>query len=349
MTHKTIALIFSLGLGLCALAVPDEALAQPKKSPSCTEAETRIRLGLKMRAEHRDDGALEEFHRAYRLCSSARALAQIALAEQATGRWKEAEQHLEIVLSTAGDTWVEQHRGELENAREALAQRLGSLEVSLVPTDAAGELLLNGEHVARFPLEAPLRVVAGTVTIEVRAQGFVSVTRTVTIPPAGRAREAVTLSPIAPPAPVVIEKPLPEKPHTEPPPVATEQPRPHGRSLQKTLGIVGLSIGGAGLAVGIAGHVLREQNARAWNADDTCVRASPGNLPPACQTRRDTVELGERLAIAGYVAGGVLAAAGVLLLALPMKAGEGRSKALKARAHLVPGPGQLGVGLLTTF
>ena len=346
MTHKTIALIFRLGLGLCALTVPGKALAETKKSPSCTEAETRIRLGLKMRAEHRDDGALEEFQRAYRLCSSARALAQIALAEQATGRWKEAEQHLDIVLSTAGDSWVEQHRGDLENAREALAQRLGSLEVSLAPTEATGELLLNGEHVARLPLEAPLRVVAGTVTIEVRAQGFDPVTRPVTIPPAGRTREVVVLSPIAPPPPVVVAKPRPEKPHTEPSPVVTAPPRPPGRSLRKTLGIVGLSVGGAGLAVGAAGHVLREQNARAWNRDDACVRASPGNLPPACQTRRDTVELGERLALAGYVAGGVLAAAGVLLLALPVKAGEGKSK---VRAQLVPGPGQLGVGLRTTF
>ncbi|HEX2572490.1 MAG TPA: tetratricopeptide repeat protein [Polyangia bacterium] len=349
MTHRLIALLFTTGLVLCTLAVPGQALAQAKKSSSCAEAETRIRLGLKMRAEHRDDGALEEFQRAYRLCSSARALAQIALAEQATGRWNQAEQHLEIVLSTAGDSWVEQHRGDLENAREALAQRLGSLEVSLTPTDATGELLLNGERVARLPLEAPLRVVAGTVTIEVRVQGFTPVTRPVTIPPAGRTREVVALTPIAPPPPVALEKPAPEK-SPQPPPVMdrerAERPRPRGRSLQRTLGIAGLSVGGAGLAVGIAGHVLREQNARAWNRDDACVHALPDSLPSQCQTRRNAVELGQQLAIAGYVTGGVLAVAGVLLLALPARTGEGRPK---ARAQLVPGPGQIGVGLRTTF
>jgi hypothetical protein len=351
MTHQTIALIFRLGFGLCAFAVPGKALAQPKKSSTCTEAETRIRLGLKMRAEHRDDGALEEFQKAYRLCSSARALAQIALAEQATGRWKEAEQHLGIVLSTAGDSWVEQHRGDLENAREALAQRLGSLEVSLAPADAAGELLLNGEPVARLPQEAPLRVVAGTVTIEVRAQGFVPVTRPVTISPAGRTREVVVLSPREPPPPAVIKQPPHEKaPGQRPtPPRVTERakrPRPQGRSLWKTLGIVGVAVGGAGLAVGLTGQVLREQNALAWNRDEACVRAQPGSLPSQCQMRKNAVELEERLAIAGYVAGGVLAATGVLLLVLPARTREGTSK---ARAQLVPGPGQIGVGLQTTF
>lgn len=76
-------------------------------------AETLIDEGVQLREQGRDAGALERFQRAYAESRSARALAQVALAEQALGRWVDANAHLTEALAMGGE-WIETHRGPRE-------------------------------------------------------------------------------------------------------------------------------------------------------------------------------------------------------------------------------------------
>src|SRR5262245_7061850 len=66
------------------------------------EVEALIKSGVSLREQGKDEAALREFQRAHELSRAPRALAQIALAEQALGRWIDAEAHLEEALTAAG-------------------------------------------------------------------------------------------------------------------------------------------------------------------------------------------------------------------------------------------------------
>lgn len=314
-------------LGLWLTTHPTPAAAVQAEPAACEEAERLIKEGLKKRATLEDKDALALFARAHARCPRPRYLAQLGLAEQALGLWLKAEVHIKEALTATDDAWIDKHRPDLDAAVEAVGAHLGYLDVELEAGGAReAELLLDGRPTGTLPLAAPLRVVAGTVAIEVRSRGFIPVTRPVQVPPGGRARERIVLVALVAP---------PVKP--APPAVRL--------GLWRKLGIIGVAVGGAVLGGGVAAQVVREQNARAFNADPTCSGAS-GEFPPACETRFTRVIGAERLAVVGYAVGGVLAAGGIVLLALPARV------LARERAHTVavlPGPGQLGLSLGTTF
>lgn len=107
--------------------------------------------------------------------------------------------------------------------------------------------------------------------------------------------------------------------------------------LLPRLGIAAVSVGAAVLGGGVAAHGVREQNARAWTRDGACVFAPAGPLPAQCQSRLDAVTVEQRLATVGYVVGGALAGAGVVLLTLP--AARGWEKKAQAWLTVQPEPG----------
>jgi hypothetical protein len=337
------------GVSLLWVLLQGVATAAPAESRSgCVEAFTKIQRGVRLRLGHQDEAALSEFQQAQELCPGPRALAQMALAEQALGRWLQAEQHLGEALAQTDNRWIRQRRAQLEAALGTIRQHVGSLQVEMEPADRVGaELQVNGATVGALPLGEPVRVVAGTITVTVRAPGCVPVTRQVVVPPGGLARETVSLvlqevpppKPAPPPAVVTLPaSPAPSVPQVD---VSKPQPAPVVRSrramLLQRLGIAAVSVGAVVLGGGVAAHAVREQNARAWNRDDACVYAPAGPLPAQCQARLNAVTVGQRLAIVGYAVGGALAGAGVVLLALP--ASRGREKKAQTWLTVQPGPG----------
>lgn len=284
--------------------------AEPPATP-CVQAEELVRRGLKLRLNHQDQEALDLVIRAERLCSSSRIVAQRGLAEQALGQWLEAEAHVDQALSAKDDPWIAKHRHELEEAYLAIGDHLGQLQVELeTPGAKEAELLVDGERIATLPLSAPLPLRAGSVIVAVQAPGHAPVSRPVVIPARGLARERFVLVPLLAPRPEVAA----------PQPVVVEKAPKRTVGTWRVLGGVGVALGGLALGMGVAGHVVREQNSRAWNADVACVTAPLDvEAPPLCQTRLERVALGQRLALAGYIGGGVLAAGGVVLLALPAR------------------------------
>jgi hypothetical protein len=145
---------------------------------------------------------------------------------------------------------------------------------------------------------------------------------------------------------VLAAKPGPVAPPPGPPPVkpvkpATTAPEPpggaaqgpSGGSLRKTLGIVGVAAGGAGLLVGaIAGGVAISTN-NTLKHDCTSGICSSRTTP---RSDFDTYNTVTTLSTVGFVAGGVLGAAGVVLLVTAPKARD-------VAVTPVVGPGYLGM------
>jgi hypothetical protein len=178
---------------------------------AATEADAAIKRGVELRRRGEDLHALEEFQRAYALQPSARALAQIGFAEQALGRWRDAEEHLGQALADTqnsdNDGWIRRHREVIERSRALVAGHLGSLEVLGGPEGA--ELFIDGMAVGRLPLARPLRVDVGRIGVELRADGHLPVSRPATIAAGELARETITLQKIVPPPAAITPAFLP--------------------------------------------------------------------------------------------------------------------------------------------
>jgi hypothetical protein len=173
----------ALFIACAAVAGPGRALAQP--------ADELVAEGIALREAGHDERALALFRRAYDRSRSVRALTQIALAEQALGRWVEAERDLERALRST-DTWIEQRRDLLERELARMRSRLGSLRVEANVPNAT---LRVSDRTFELARAKPVRVVAGEQAIEVRADGYLPVRRTVRVPAGGLARESVHLLP----------------------------------------------------------------------------------------------------------------------------------------------------------
>lgn len=315
----------ALAFALVALA-PRAALAQ--QDP----LEARYEQGVALRGQHRDADALVLFRAIYAETHAPRALAQMGLAEAALGQWSEAEGHLSEALGAATDPWVQRNRAVLDGAQRTIRDHLGSLEVTS-PT-AGAEVWVQGRRVASLPMAQPARVVAGTVTFEVRAPGHVTVMRVATVAPNGFARESVELTaaaaaastpsttPTAPTAPV-------------PPTVAPEVARPG--STQRTLGWVAAASAGVFLVGGTVAYVLGLGKVSEYDA--ACPPPDTPNLSSDCASRVSGVGTLEAVAITGFVGGGVFAAASAVML---LTAPSGRASATAGLA-CGRGPGDVGV------
>jgi hypothetical protein len=182
------------------LAVAAGAHAQPPPDPDALDQH-----GIALRRQRRDAEALEEFRRSYALRPTPRTLAQIGFAEQALGRWVEAAEDLRVALQAPADPWIERNREILLAGLADVEQHLGRIDIE---TNVPGaELWVNGSRAATLPLAEPLRVEAGSIVIEVRADGYARARRMTSVEPGGSAREIIPLVPLAQSPPLVEPKP----------------------------------------------------------------------------------------------------------------------------------------------
>src|SRR3954471_17668689 len=99
-------LVGALGL-LAAVPLSSAAFAWPAAQAAASDTpDSLIAQGVLLREKREDEAALSLFQRDYQLSRSPRALAQVALAEQALGRWIDAQTHLSRALSQGGDPWI---------------------------------------------------------------------------------------------------------------------------------------------------------------------------------------------------------------------------------------------------
>lgn len=262
------------------------------------DEEAALRRGFELREKGKDEAALAEFQHAYDLKKGARARAQMAFAEQALGRWIDAEAHLAEALQRTADPWIVRNHTLLDQALADIRQHIGSLELSGGTPGA--EVRINGRVAGKMPLDRPLRVEAGSVSLEVRAAGFLPVVRTINVPANGLAREPIVLVAVSNAAPSV--RAVSE--------MAPPSNSDRGASrIKRPLGI-GLGIAGIGaLGVGVGFHLLRQSRASDFNRDcmiNSMTGAITGTPGVDCQSRYDGVQQARNIAIGGYVAAPIL-------------------------------------------
>jgi tetratricopeptide (TPR) repeat protein len=173
----------ALAIGLCALGT-GELSAQES-------ADALIDRGVALREEGRDEEALAVFRQAWERDPTPRGLAQMALAEQALGRWVDAERHLVEALGRRRDGWIRSVRSVLEQALAEVREHVGQLEIR---TNVDGAVLhVGGRAVATLPSE-PLSLPAGEAHVRVEAPGHRAAHRTVRIAPGELTREWIELA-----------------------------------------------------------------------------------------------------------------------------------------------------------
>jgi hypothetical protein len=194
-----------------ACALPWTALMPVSAAVAQTvvDDEALIREGVQLRREGRDRDALERFTRALAVRRSPRALGQAGLAAHSLGLWVDTERYLLSALEGSDDPWIAQNRATLDAMLAEAVSRLGTFE--LVGGAAGAEVRLSGQLLGTLPL-APVRLVAGSFILEVRAPGFYPVSRPVTIPPQRMVRESLEMAaiPVVPQEPIVTIAPPPQ-------------------------------------------------------------------------------------------------------------------------------------------
>ncbi len=248
-------------VGFASLLAPVDARAGDSDS-----ADALLRRGVQLRREHRNGEALDVFQRAVAVSPTPTARAQVALAEEALGRWVEAELDLGAALGAVDDTWIAKNRSVLEEARAQITQHLGWLTVSVDIADA--EVRMDGRPIVAGREE---RVVSGPSVLAVSARGYVPDIRHVEIAPAQRARFDVVLVPlVAQEAPrsmaAVPSAPASALP-SEPPPTEGRGRSPSFPTGPSVLAVAGLTSVGVGVYFGV--RAVNEKHDR----DHLCVQS----------------------------------------------------------------------------
>jgi tetratricopeptide (TPR) repeat protein len=295
-------------LAAALVCVAAEARAQP------ADTESLVKQGLELRREHRDAEALDVFRRAYASGPTPRILAQVAFAEQALGRWVDAEADLQKALASGDDAWIARNLAVLERGRATIAEHLGWLEVAADVSPA--QLAINGVDMGVQPMPARVRVEAGSLVIEVRAPGYVTVRRPTSVDAGGTAHESIHLVQLVPPP----QEPAASAPPEPPPVVAAIEPAaPASRkSADPTMRNAGLvSLGAAVVALDVGSYFGIATLLSKWQRDREC----SGATCDAKGVALDQQARSQAIASTAWVASGLLAAGIGVTLVLVSRSG----------------------------
>jgi hypothetical protein len=304
-------------------ALPRSAAAEGNSA----EAEKLIRHGIELRKTHDDEGAAREFQKAYDEVHTPRAAGQLGLAEQALGRWEDAERHVREALQAGDDSWVAKNHATLADALGIIQGHLGRVEINGDPEGA--EVSINGHPAGRLPLADAIPVSAGQVDVELRAPGYQPAQRTLTIVAGQYQRLVLHLAKEAAASagsPDGTKTPAGEAGGTTRPvvPIQTNGRSPSAAPSTTRVALKwgAAGLGAAGLAVGVTFTILYGHNVSAFQSalagqcgikNGMGVMQGTGTPEPACQGPLDAYHLDSTLAIVGYVGAGVFAATWLVL------------------------------------
>lgn len=309
---------------LAALVAARSSPADAQRLPSLS---SQHRAATALWEHERFAEAREAYRAIFQRASEPRALTRWGLADLALRDWREAEQHLADALRRGDDRWIRRNRARIEGA---LAQARAHLGAILVECDTLGATVRvdQGDAVA-LPMSEPARRAEGEVAIVVVADGYEPLSQRVVIPGGAaepvrvrvtltRRAEVVARTPTEAPAPVVA-------PIVAPPQVRVA---PRAPSPLRPIGVAAISLGAAGVALGVVSSLLREDRVGAFN---TSCWLDANDAPlggGACDEIHRAGVTWERVSTTGYIVGASLAVTGaVLLLAAPSR--EGRPAAVQ--------------------
>jgi len=323
----------SMWRGFLVLAL----LSLAASTAAAQDAEALMQRGVEARRAGDDQRARELFEQAYMVDPSDVALAQLGLAEQALGRWVQADAHLREALESDSE-FIERNRASLEQALSTIQEHLGRLE--LLGGEGGAEVTVNGALRGTMPLDGPIAVATGDALVEVRMRGYHTFRRTVRVTAGRVARETVTL--------IHVEERAPEP---EPPEPARAVDEPRARAVDSSSGdgatAIPFYIIGAGAAVltlaavsvGIGFAVSREQNATTFNGD-ACV--APGmTRDQVCPELVTAVANDETAYTAAFIVAGALGVTSIVFFIVGASVGGGSDD--EATLDCGAGPGAIGI------
>jgi hypothetical protein len=310
---KSAAVVFGV-VGMLVVAEPRLAAAEPQ-----VEADKLIRHGVELRRIRDDEAAAREFQKAYDLVHSPRSAGQLGLAEQALGRWEDAERHVGEAVHAEDDPWIVKNRAVLDQALATIQAHLGRIEVIGDPEGA--EVWMNGRSVGKMPLPDPVHVSAGEVFIELRVPGRPAARQTLTIVGGQYQRVVIHLAEDSAAADrSASPTAAPTAPQPTAPPAADAASAPDdGRSPARAIlkwSAAGLAV--AGLTTGVVATILHSQNVSKFdnqgceNHNGVGVNAS-GMPVAACQSALEDFQSDRNWAIVGYAAAGAFAVTWLIL------------------------------------
>jgi hypothetical protein len=302
------------------------AATSAQTAPNDAQIEADHRRAIQLRAAHRDEEARVIFERLWQQTHEPRALARLALAEHALGLHPQSEAHLVEALSHQTDPWIAQNSSVLDPVLQQLraAQGIAVLTIQCATPNAA--VFINGRNAGST--QNSIRVAPGSITFEVRAAGFVSVSRTVELRAGATHSEELTLAPVPATTNTTTTTTAATTATTANTSAATMQstqsssgstahapptntpvvaPVSVGRVLAWTTAGVGVAL----VATGAAAWVVGQPAANEWNGDGCVNQLEVGDGP--CQRSLSTARTMGWLRGVGFVGGGIAAVAATIL------------------------------------
>lgn len=297
-----------------------------------------IRQGLELRKAGDDRRALPLFQRAYAMDRTPRAAAQLGWAEQAIGRWEDAERHVSEALRATNDPWIAKHHADLDGSLRTIRAHTARVEITGLPKGA--EVTVNGQAIGTLPLADSLSVSTGEVVIELRAPGYRPQTRTVTVSAAEYQRQYFSLekerlsvtkappatTPSLPPQAIVVKPEptppvvTPAQPSPAPPPPGPSSPEP-APGLRRIAEWTALGLTAASAGVGVVATIINNQKGHAfqsanggtcWDRDERAVNAA-GSPLPSCQGVLSEYHTSRRWQVIGFVSAAAFATTAAIL------------------------------------
>lgn len=291
-------------------------------------------------------GNLEEsralFEQAHRMKPSARTLRGLGMVAFEQKRYVQAVDYLEQALADSRKPLKRRNRVKAKDLLSRAASFVGTFTVKLVPGHA--QLAVDGASVTLR--DGQLRLKIGGHTISATADGHEPSEQSLQVRGAEHGEISITLQAIAAAAVVPPAEPAtPVVPTDEPQRVEGSQESGVGTVDGQSSGLLPWLLVGGGVAVGIAGTVLGViAQSRADEVEDKCPTMRCDNAP-----LEDTADSAETLGMAAtvlWIAGGAIAATGVVLLLL---GDDNDEQAGSARATVVLTPTHAGLLLEGTF
>ena len=329
---------FALSLVLLCTALAGNAVAEQDDAATRSAGRKLAQDGVALLQQGKAEQASAKLEKAYELLQvpsvalwSGRALAARGYLVEASERFVEASR----LTGFKGDQQVQlQAQQEAAHELETLTPRIPTLVILVAPgASERPTVTLDGKTVPTALLGEEQPVNPGAHEIKL-ALGAKQATRRVTLTEAEKKRESVSFD-AAPSAATGSA----EAPATEPAPTQNEPTKP---GPNHTLAYVALAAGGVGLIVGgVTGGLALSKHGSLQDggqcAGDKCL--------PGARSDIDSLNTLRTVSTVGFIAGGVLAATGVVLLVT----GKPQADAQQARPSLALRLSPARVDLAGTF
>jgi hypothetical protein len=344
---------YLLGLALLTAALTLPGSAEAQQQPSAADRTTARRLGNEgvVALKSGDfDVAADRFERANDLVAAPSFLVLLARARVGQGRLVEAyEIYRTIIREGVQPDKPEAFKRALSDAKtevKGVEPRLAWVAVNVVGARPEQvEVTLNGSVIPSAALGAQRPADPGVLRVEAKAEGYRSTEAVVEL------TEGEHLPPIELRM-VELPKPAPVVEVAHEQPVMTADGGEPGFMSQSSLGYIALGLGGAGLAVGTVTGIIAVNKRQDLNAidcyterGDICYAIDNPSTVNTAITAKDDLKTFATAATISFIAGGALAATGLILL---ITAPDDPTPEAQART-LLPYVGLGSIGAVGTF